>query len=145
MQALLCCLALAAVSDEKFLSWVAAKVDVATLPATSGQRLSAAELASLAGDKPTLPFADLTVAVRVKDGGLWAGSHRGLMYLAPGAARWRLFHSRRWLENDDVQDLAVTGQGEVGKYPGVKGKLEAALAVLKGDWQALGMLPRDGW
>ena len=37
---------------------------------------------------------------------------------------------------------AITGQGEVGKYPGVRGKLGAALALLKGDWQALPLLPR---
>jgi hypothetical protein len=37
---------------------------------------------------------------------------------------------------------AITGQGEVGKYPGVRGKLQAALALLKGDWQALALLPR---
>jgi GT2 family glycosyltransferase len=37
---------------------------------------------------------------------------------------------------------AITGQGEVGKYPGMRGKLQAALAVLKGDWQALALLPR---
>jgi GT2 family glycosyltransferase len=37
---------------------------------------------------------------------------------------------------------AGTGQGEVGKYPGLRGKLFAALALLKGDWQALALLPR---
>jgi len=37
---------------------------------------------------------------------------------------------------------AITGQGEVGRYPGVRGKLRAALALLKGDWQALALLPR---
>jgi GT2 family glycosyltransferase len=37
---------------------------------------------------------------------------------------------------------AIAGQGEVGKYPGVRGKVQAALAVLKGDWQALPLLPR---
>ncbi len=37
---------------------------------------------------------------------------------------------------------AITGQGEVGKYSGVRGKLGAALALLKGDWQALPLLPR---
>jgi GT2 family glycosyltransferase len=36
----------------------------------------------------------------------------------------------------------IRGQGEVGKYPGVAGKLQAALALLKGDWQALALLPR---
>ena len=37
---------------------------------------------------------------------------------------------------------AITGQGEVGKYPGVGGKLRAALAMLKGDWQAVPLVPR---
>jgi GT2 family glycosyltransferase len=37
---------------------------------------------------------------------------------------------------------AITGQGEVGKYPGVRGKLQAAFALLKGDWQAVPLLPR---
>jgi hypothetical protein len=37
---------------------------------------------------------------------------------------------------------AITRQGEVGKYPGIRGKLQAAFAVLKGDWQALPLLPR---
>ena len=37
---------------------------------------------------------------------------------------------------------AITGQGEVGKFPGVRGKFGAALALLKGDWQALPLLPR---
>jgi GT2 family glycosyltransferase len=37
---------------------------------------------------------------------------------------------------------AIRGQGEVGKYPGIVGKLQAALALLKGDWQALALLPR---
>jgi GT2 family glycosyltransferase len=37
---------------------------------------------------------------------------------------------------------AITGQGEVGKYPGMRGKLQAASAVLKGDWQAVPLLRR---
>jgi GT2 family glycosyltransferase len=37
---------------------------------------------------------------------------------------------------------AILGQGEVGKFPGLRGKLEAALVLLKGDWQALKLLPR---
>ena len=37
---------------------------------------------------------------------------------------------------------AITGQGEVGKFPGVRGKLQAARALLAGDWQALPLLPR---
>jgi len=37
---------------------------------------------------------------------------------------------------------AITGQGEVGKYPGIGGKLQVALALLKGDCQAVPLLPR---
>jgi GT2 family glycosyltransferase len=37
---------------------------------------------------------------------------------------------------------AVTGQGEVGKYPGVGGKFQAAFALLKGDLEALPLVPR---
>jgi GT2 family glycosyltransferase len=37
---------------------------------------------------------------------------------------------------------AVRGQGEVGKFPGWGGKLQAALALLKGDWQARALIPR---
>jgi hypothetical protein len=37
---------------------------------------------------------------------------------------------------------AVTGQGEVGKYPGAGGKLGAAIALFKGDYQAMALVPR---
>lgn len=37
---------------------------------------------------------------------------------------------------------AIAGKGEVGKFPGIRGKLQAALALLKGDWQALVLIPR---
>jgi GT2 family glycosyltransferase len=37
---------------------------------------------------------------------------------------------------------AVLGQGEVGKFPGLRGKLQAALALLKGDFAALWLIPR---
>jgi hypothetical protein len=37
---------------------------------------------------------------------------------------------------------AMRGQGEVGKFPGVRGKLQAALAVIKGDLAALWLAPR---
>lgn len=36
---------------------------------------------------------------------------------------------------------ALTGEGEVGKYPGFRGKLQAAMALLKGDFQAMALLP----
>lgn len=37
---------------------------------------------------------------------------------------------------------AITGQGEVARYAGAGGKLQLALALLKGDLQALPLLPR---
>jgi GT2 family glycosyltransferase len=37
---------------------------------------------------------------------------------------------------------AITGEGEVGKYPGMAGKLGALVALIKGDLQALALIPR---
>jgi GT2 family glycosyltransferase len=37
---------------------------------------------------------------------------------------------------------AVRNQGEVGQFPGIRGKLRAAMALLMGDFEALRLLPR---
>src|SRR5574337_1934326 len=37
---------------------------------------------------------------------------------------------------------AIHNRGEVGRYPGVGGQIQAALALLKGDLEALRLLPR---
>jgi GT2 family glycosyltransferase len=37
---------------------------------------------------------------------------------------------------------ALRNRGEVGRYPGVRGKLQAALSMVKGDLEALALLPR---
>jgi GT2 family glycosyltransferase len=37
---------------------------------------------------------------------------------------------------------AARGKGEIGRFPGIRGKLRAATAILRGDLQALRMLPR---
>jgi len=37
---------------------------------------------------------------------------------------------------------AIRRRGEVGRYPGTGGKLRAALALLKGDIEAMTLLPR---
>ena len=37
---------------------------------------------------------------------------------------------------------AARDRGEVGQYPGIRGKLQAALALAKGDLQALILIPR---
>jgi len=36
----------------------------------------------------------------------------------------------------------MTGQGEIGKYPGVRRKLRAAVALVNGHLQAIPLLPR---
>jgi len=125
MHALVCGLALLSASDEKYQSWVAEPAGVAALPTESAAaRLSPLELSRLFDGPAPLPFASLTMGVRDRQGGIWLGSHSGLMYLAPGAARWRLFHSRRWLPDDDVQALAITPSDEVlVKTPEGIGKL----------------------
>jgi GT2 family glycosyltransferase len=37
---------------------------------------------------------------------------------------------------------ALRGKGEISRYPGWKNKIRVAMALLKGDWQAIRMLPR---
>jgi hypothetical protein len=101
------------VSAEQYLAWVSEPAGMSALPDARDQRLARAELTALVNSKPTLPFPDVTVGVRAADGGIWLGSHRGLMYLAPMAARWRVFHSRRWLPGDDVENVAITELGDV--------------------------------
>jgi hypothetical protein len=113
MHAVLLSIALLGASNDEFTSWVAEPAGVVQLPESQGQRLTSAELAALANGKPVMPFFDLTVGYRDRNGGTWAGSRRGLMYLALSATRWRLFHSRRWLPDDDVRDLAIAENGDV--------------------------------
>lgn len=132
MHTLLCCLAALVAADDAYLAWSVEPAELNSLPAASGQRLTVAELTALAGEKPTTPFADLTSGVRTKDGRIWAGARGGLMLLEPGAPRWRLFHSRRWLPSDDVLDLAVTADGAVVfKTPEGIGKLAERSTTLE--------------
>jgi hypothetical protein len=113
MNALLCCVALLAAHDEKYLAWVAEPIAQTALPASAGEQLSAAQLADIEHGQPTLPFSDLTTGLKSSDGSLWVGSHHGLMLLAPEATRWRVFHSRHWLPADDVQELSLVKPSEV--------------------------------
>ncbi len=138
MQSLVICLAALAASDAKDLEWVAEPTPATALPATSGKRLSEAELAALTEGQPRVPFKQLTVGVRMADGTLWVGSPHGLMQLPPQGQRWRLFHSRRWLPADDVQDLSISAEGAVvvktsagfGKLLAQKRSLEEKMASI---------------
>ncbi len=102
-----CFLALCAVPPEPHWHWQSAPVRTDALPATLGKSLSAAELSAVAAAEPVAPFASLTCGVRAPSGAVWVGSERGLMYLAPGAPRWKLFHSQRWLPSDHVLNISV--------------------------------------
>lgn len=113
MPALLCCLALMAASDEKYSAWVAEPAQASELPKSLGQPLSPDELKALAHADPVMPYDDASSGVRAPGGALWIPCSRGVMYLAPGAPRWRLFHSRAWLPADDVLGLALLDDGSV--------------------------------
>lgn len=106
-------LLLAGISDQPYLAWTSEAVKETSLPATVGQVLSQNDLARLVDSKPTLPSHELTCGVKLEDGTLWVGSKQGLMYRTGQMNRWRLFHSRRWLTNDHVEELAVDSSGNV--------------------------------
>ncbi|MGD9724171.1 MAG: hypothetical protein AB7O59_23215 [Pirellulales bacterium] len=115
--ALLCCALALGAGEEEYLAWVVEPAPAAAFPQRTGerrrQRTDRAELAALVDAEPKLPFTDVTVSLRAADGGQWVGSHRGLMHLPPGGKRWQVFHSRRWLPDDDVQALAFAASGEL--------------------------------
>ncbi len=112
-QTLLCFVVILGVQDEPYVEWVPESTEQTALPDIKDQQRLRSELVVMANTQPPLPFTDITVGVRAADGGIWIGSHRGLMYLAPKAPRWRTFHSRRWLPADDVKGLALTESGDV--------------------------------
>ncbi|HEV3204805.1 MAG TPA: hypothetical protein VGY77_10495, partial [Gemmataceae bacterium] len=104
--------------------WYAETVAEKTLPPSEGIRLTPPELTAIRDGKPAVPFRDVTTGIRLTDGSMWVGTGGGLCFLAKGRDHWRLFHSRRWLPDNRVQDLAVTPQGIVFvQTPGGVGKL----------------------
>lgn len=110
MLALLLACALSGVSETTYQAWESSVVPPNPrrgAPKGVGKRLTGDEIAKLAGDLPPIPFKDVTVAVRLTDGTVWAGAPRGLMRITPNENRWKLFHSRRWLAEDHVTDLLV--------------------------------------
>lgn len=113
MHTLICFLALFGDVNGEFTNWVSQTRDGEGLPESIGVLLTADELTALSAGQPTTPHAEFTAGVRLGDGSLWVGSQGGLMHLGRSADRWRLFHSRRWLPDDHVQDLAVAADGSV--------------------------------
>jgi len=124
MHCVVCLASLLAIADAPLADWRSEMLGDRPLPASVGRRLTADELSKVAQDPPLTPYAKLTIGVRAADGTLWVGSTDGLMQLAPGQKRWRLFHSRRWLPDDRVLDLALTGDGSVSvKTPAGVGRI----------------------
>lgn len=113
LQLLLAVSAAAGVVDEPYRYWTSQQAQVETLPASTAKKLSADELAALAQQSPPMPYRDGTVGIRQADGVVWVGAPSGLMQRVPEAPRWRLFHSRRWLPDDRVTDLAADGEGNI--------------------------------
>lgn len=132
MTALTCCLLFFAVGDGAFENWEMTTIAEAALPDSVGTRLDADALAGLKNRSPKLPFSELTLGVKTPEGALWLGSPHGLMLLEKGAKRWRLFHSRRWLPDDYVEDLAVTAEGDV-----VVRTKRGTCRLLKKHWESL--------
>lgn len=113
MSLLLVCSTIFHGSSDPYLSWQVRAANASVLPESKGHRLTPAELATYATAQPRVPFRDATVGVRSDKGSLWLGCPHGLMYLAPGAERWRLFHSKRWLPSDTVTDVTLLDDGSV--------------------------------
>lgn len=67
---------------------------------------------SIPDDLPgTLPWLPPTCFAKASDGALWVGTTGGLCRWE--GERWRAFHSRRWLPDNHVNDVAIGQDGSV--------------------------------
>ncbi len=103
-----------AAADERFPTWTVTPAPAeAGLPASVSPPLPNSELAEHLAHEPLTPLASAARGLRDQAGRVWLGGEGGLMLLEPGAKRWQLFHSRRWLPEDRVTGLAVDDKGVV--------------------------------
>ncbi len=117
-----CLLLAAAFLDEPFQEWT----PTAASPSSEAARtpLSPEEVAQLIANSPPLPFDNPTSGAKATTGAIWLAAPQGVMLLEPGAARWRLFHSRRWLPQGEVRSLQLDGaDGVQVETTGGKGRL----------------------
>jgi hypothetical protein len=84
-----------------------------TLTQGVGHRLTPAELEAVRTGVPTPPYQTIQAGVRLDDGTFWIASKSGLFTRRPMDKRWRLYHSRRWLLDDDVTDVSVSKDGVI--------------------------------
>jgi len=116
---LLAALIFGGVSDAPMSDWTHEFKPAGEFPKSVGQPLSADRLAELKRGTAPLPYGDLTTGLRTPDGTLWLGTTKGLLRLEPGADRYLLFHSRRWLPDDRIDELALAGNGAIwARTPG---------------------------
>lgn len=116
MVSLCCCVALVGAAQNSCPMWTVDKLTQPELPAKLvpiGTDLQLYDRLRLANGNPTPPYLQITSAVRLNDGTVWAGTPGGLMRRIPGKAHWRLFHSRRWLPDNTIQKLVVVGFDDV--------------------------------
>jgi hypothetical protein len=107
-----CALVVVQAWEQPYKAWRTAPAD-GPLPKSAGVVLGAEDLEALKKAEPPLPFHSLTGGVRLADGTTWVGADGGVMLLSPGANRWKVFHSRRFLPDDRVTALAADGEGGV--------------------------------
>lgn len=99
--------------DAQFQTWTAEHVPGGTLAPEIGHKLTPAELDAIRNGTPVPPYKTIQAGVRLDDGTLWIASKSGLFTRKPNEERWRLFHSRRWLLDDNVTDVSVSRDGAV--------------------------------
>jgi hypothetical protein len=109
------CVARVAWTEEStYPAWRSETVEVDSLPASAGEELSAEALKMLAkSNRPRLPYNTLTVGLKSADGMTWVGSRDGLMYRPGDEGPWKLFHSRRWLPDNHVEELSLDEDGNL--------------------------------
>ncbi len=66
-------------------------------------------------EPPPLPWEDVQDIAVAPDGNVWAATEKGVLRYDPAAesGRWQLFHSHRWMENDDVIRIGFDREGDV--------------------------------
>ena len=112
----MCLLALCAEVGATAWNWTIQPYAQPALPVSIGETLGEAALRELEQASPTTPYEGLTCGLRTPQGAVWVGSRHGLMLFNPGAERWRLFHTERWLPSDDVRGLALVEEAKDGSF-----------------------------
>lgn len=99
--------------DSQYQALTAEHVPGGKLNQGVGHKLTPVELDAIGAGTPAPPYKSIQAGIKLDDGTLWVGSKSGLFTREPTDARWRLYHSRRWLLDDNVTDVSVSKDGVV--------------------------------